>query len=240
MSNNFLPVGFEKLKVSKPYVNLSKLPEGEHRFRIVGRPIAGWIDWLDNKPYRFKPDHKPKTSFDPAKPIKAFWALHVWDYAKEGLYIMEITQNGIRRSLEEYAMNEDWGDLTSFDIKIKKEGSGKDTTYSVIPVPHKAMNATINKSLEETKIRLEALYEGKDPWNDLEESEITNPEVLSSKQIEQLNQLTEQITDQKYLYNLEEYLECVSLDCMHPKHFDRAVRSLEKKIKELNNESDVA
>ncbi len=52
-----LPIGFEKLRTEKPYINISKLTEGEHRYRIVGRPIAGWVDWKDKKPYRFKPEN---------------------------------------------------------------------------------------------------------------------------------------------------------------------------------------
>jgi hypothetical protein len=176
MFNKFLPDGFEKLRTEKPYINLGKLAEGEHRFRIVGRPIAGWLDWRDKKPYRFRPDKKPATSFDPKVPVKAFWAVHVWDYAKDGLFVMEITQNSIRRSLEMLAMNEDWGDLTTFDFKLKKEGSGIDTNYSVIPIPPKPLDAKIKKAVETTKIRLEALYDGLDPWGDIEpkQPEITH------------------------------------------------------------------
>lgn len=169
MSNNSLPFGFDQLKTEKPYINLGKLSEGEHKFRIVQRPIAGWIDWLDRKPHRFRPENKPKTPFDPARPVKPFWAVHVWDYQKEGLFVMEITQNGIRRALEMLALNEDWGDLTSFDFKIKKEGVGIDTSYSVIPIPPRPISEAIKKELQRTKIRLEALYEGKDPWSDLDD-----------------------------------------------------------------------
>lgn len=168
--NNFLPEGVESLKIEKPYINLSKLPEGEHKFRIVQRPIAGWIDWIQKKPCRFKPENKPKAPHDPSKPVRVFWALHVWDYSREGLYIMEITQNGIRTALETYARNEDWGDLTTYDIKIQKEGSGIDTRYDVIPVPPKPMLKEIKEAISKCKVRLEALYEGKDPWTDLEDT----------------------------------------------------------------------
>lgn len=197
MKNLSLPAGFEKLKSEKPYINLGKLPEGEHKFRIVGRPIAGWIDWMDRKPCRFRPEDKPKSSFDPAKPVKPFWAMHVWDYNREGLFIMEVTQNGIRKSLEEYATNEDWGDLTSYDIKIKKEGSGIETEYTVIPVPHKPLPKNAQEALETSKIRLEALYEGKDPWKDLEASEEPASKYLSLEQWESMNVLLKQLEAEK-------------------------------------------
>jgi hypothetical protein len=244
MSNNSLPIGFEKLRTEKPYVNLSKLAEGVHKFRIVQRPIAGWIDWKDKKPYRYRPDSKPATSFDPLHPMKAFWALHVWDYAKEGLYIMEITQSTIRKSLETYAMNEEWGDLTSYDIKIEKEGSGKDTNYTVIPVPPKPMNKKIQEAVISTKIRLEALYEGKDPWTDLIDTETGEIHVnrLSADQESQLASLSSQINDEKYLQSLANFLNVDQVTDIEPAHFDRAIRSLEKKIKENggNHERSVA
>jgi hypothetical protein len=243
MTNNSLPIGFEKLKTEKPYVKISKLSDGEHKFRIVSRPIAGWIDWLDNKPYRYRPDAKPGHSFDPSKKIKSFWVLHVWDYTQEGLYVMEITQIGVIKALENYALNEDWGDLTSFDFKIKKEGSGMDTEYTVIPVPHKPISDKIKKAIASTKIRLEALYEGKDPWTDLEETaSVATPkrEELTKEQVGILDEYLEKIDDMDYLDELCEFLKVDALQAMNPTDFDRTIRSMKAKIKEQSNESNVA
>ncbi len=238
-TNNFLPEGFEKLKTEKPYINLGKLPEGEYRFRIVQRPIAGWIDWMDKKPFRFTPDNKPKTSFDPTKPVKPFWAVHVWDYSKEGLYIMEITQNGIRKALETLALNEDWGDLTNYDFKIKKTGSGIDTNYSVIPIPPKPLANHILMALGSSKVRLEALYEGKDPWGELEALEGVNlphhekaPLKISEEQEAYLDVLLSQIKDTDYLNKLNNRLNVDIIYEMDPKQYDRVIKELENKLKE--------
>lgn len=237
MKNTSLPVGFEKLKTEKPYINLGKLPEGEHKFRIVDRPIAGWIDWMDRKPCRFKPEDKPKSSFDPSKPVKPFWAMHVWDYAREGLFVMEVTQNGIRKSLEDYATNEDWGDLTSFDIKIKKEGSGIDTKYTVIPIPHKPLPKNIQEAVKGCKIRLEALYDGKDPWNDLEESEHLE-KSLTSSQVSHLHDLLNQLEREK----IEEFVckraSIASIEELDPDKFDGVVDYLNKQI-EIKKKQEV-
>lgn len=236
-TNNFLPVGFEKLRTEKPYINLGKLPEGEYRFRIVQRPIAGWIDWVERKPFRYTPDNKPKASYDPTKPVKPFWAVHVWDYAKEGLYIMEITQNGIRKALETLALNEDWGDLTNYDFKIKKTGTGIETNYSVIPIPPKPIAENIREALESSKIRLEALYEGKDPWSDLEASEGVNlgsgdmPKITGEQEA-YLDTLLYQIKDTSYLNKLNTRLNVEIIYEMDPKHYDRVIKELENKIKE--------
>lgn len=163
----FLPDGFEKLKTTKPYWKMSEMKEGDNKFRIVQKPIAGWLDWKDKKPHRFKPDQKPPKPFDAEKPIKPFWTCYVWDYAREGLFVLEITQNSVLKALTAYASDEDWGDFTKYDLKLRKEGSGKDTKYFLTPLPHKEMNDKIKAALETCPVRLEALYEGKDPWTDL-------------------------------------------------------------------------
>lgn len=168
--SNFLPDGFEELQTSKSYINLPKLPEGEYKFRIVTRPIAGWVDWKDKKPFRFRPDSKPSAPFVEDKPVKAFWTCYVWDYSQDGLFIMEITQMGVLKGLVDLGKSEDWGDFTTYDIKIKKEGSGKETKYSVIPVPHKPMIEKIKEALKVKPVNLEALYKGGDPWKDLDDS----------------------------------------------------------------------
>lgn len=181
MTNQFLPEGHEELKLEKKYWKLSQFKEGETRFRIVSRPIAGWVDWKDNKPYRYKPAERPKTSFDPAKPMRRFWVCHVWDYAREDLYVLDITQNTIIHALTGFGADEDWGDFTKYDIKIKKEGAGKDTKYTATPMPHKPLSEKVIAAIQNTPVRLEALYESKDPWRDLEpEINVQAPSVSDS------------------------------------------------------------
>lgn len=206
MMKSFLPQGFETLRTERSYVNLSKLPEGEYKFRIVKRPIAGWVDWKDRKPFRYRPDAKPSNSFDEEKPMKAFWAMYVWDYTQDGLFIMEVTQMGIMKFLTSLAMDEDWGDFTTYDIKIKKSGSGKETEYSVSPVPHKPMLEKITSLLARKPVNLEALYDGKDPWKDLE-----NPVDISTVIAHPLEALRKHLQDDNMDGSfLEKYLEDLS------------------------------
>lgn len=235
---NFLPDGYETLRTEKKYINLGKLPEGEIRIRIVQRPIAGWIDWKDNKPYRYRPSQKPKNSFDPTKPLRPFWALYVWDYSKQDLFVMEITQSTIKKALEEYALNSDWGDLKQYDIKIKKEGAGKDTNYTVIPVPHKPISQDIIEALNFAPVRLEALYEGKDPWKDLEPSEeelepITkNP--LNEGQCAQIDFILSSMGHQnkeKHANAIMKNLKIDSIYSANQSDFERVLSYLERALK---------
>lgn len=183
----FLPDGYESLKIEKPYWKMSQMKDGDNRLRIVSKPIAGWIDWKDGKPFRYRPGKQPSKSYDSLKPMRPFWCMHVWDYVREGLFVLEITQNSILKTLESLAKDPDWGDFLAYDIKIKKQGSGKDTKYGVTPLPHKTLNDTIQKSLRETPIRLEALYDGGDPWKDLDGSEqVTQAKEPSSLSPEDL------------------------------------------------------
>lgn len=244
-NTNFLPDGYETLRSEKKYINLGKLPEGEIRLRIVQKPIAGWIDWKDQKPHRYKPNQQPKNSFDPEKPMRAFWAVYVWDYAREDLFVMEITQNTIKKSLEEYALNEDWGDLTQYDIKIKKEGTGKETKYTVIPIPPKPMAQEILMALEFTPVRLEALYEGKDPWKDLTPSyddmnaEIDMMHGLSDKECAQIDMLFNSIpvdARKKHESAIKNHLKINDLYEADSRDFDKMIRYLEKVIVVQNKE----
>lgn len=163
---SFLPTGFEKLRIEKPYWKMSQMKDGDNRLRIVQRPIAGWIQWHENKPLRYRPDQKPKRPLDAAKPLRPFWACYVWDYAREGLYVLEITQASVLKSLTAYAEDPDWGDFTQYDLKIRREGSGKETRYQVTPLPHKAMSSAIEAALSCTPVYLENLYDGGDPWDE--------------------------------------------------------------------------
>jgi hypothetical protein len=189
---NYLPDGDEELKVDRLYWKMSQMKEGDNKFRIVMRPIAGWIDWKDNKPLRFLPADKPAKSQDPEKPMKPFWACYVWDYTREGLYILEITQNSILKTLRSLTKDDDWGDFTQYDLKLKKEGANKETKYTLTPLPHKPLSDKIKEALKKYPVRLEELYEGGDPWNPdlnretgeilLEVGKVQNPlEVLKEK-----------------------------------------------------------
>lgn len=181
----FLPNGYESLKIEKSYWKVSQMKATGSRLRIVMKPIAGWLDWKDAKPYRFKPDQKPSSPFDASKPIKPFWSCYVWDYDREALFVLEFTQMSIIKSLTKIATDEDWGDFLEYDIKIAKEGNGKETRYIVTPLPHKPLSEKIVEALKRSPVRLEALYEGKDPWTDLKPSEvdISTGEVINHSSI---------------------------------------------------------
>jgi len=157
----FLPDDYQAPKSSGYYM---KLQEGENKIRILSQPVLGWEDWVEQKPIRHRMDKKPQKSHDPSKPIKHFWAFVVWNYLEEKIQILHITQTTIRNKLESLCKDSDWGDPYFYDIKIIKEGKGKDTDYTVNPLPHKDLNPVVIKKFEETPCYLPALFENENPF----------------------------------------------------------------------------
>lgn len=216
---NFLPIGYESLKTEKSYWKMSQMKDGDNRLRIVKQPIAGWIDWKDSKPYRYTPDQKPAKPFDAAKSIKPFWSLYVWDYAREGLFILEINQMSIIKALTKIATDEDWGDFLQYDIKINKAGSGKETRYTLTPLPHKPLADKIADALRKSPVRLEALYHGGDPWSDFTEPQINHStgEILESGEI---------------ITSIEELKKCLQEEGMEVVDLDSYLSDLSAKKKQ--------
>lgn len=161
---NFLPDDYQAPKpTSQLYL---KLQDGENRIRILSRPIVGWEDWnAEKKPVRYLMNEKPAKSFDPAKPMKHFWAFIVWNCNDEQIQIMQITQATIRSCLESLSKDQDWGSPFEYDIKINKKGEKMETEYTVNPAPHKPVSQEILKAFKDRPIQLEALFLGADPFS---------------------------------------------------------------------------
>ena len=162
---SFLPPNYEAPKQNSRYL---KLEQGDNLIRILGDAIIGWLDWWEDgqgnrKPVRTAYDQKPEP-FNPEKPVKHFWAFPVWDYKEHIVKIYEITQATIQNAILDLHNDADWGSPTQYDIGIKKTGEKMETKYSVIAKPPKPLHSDIAKIWADTKIDLNALFEGKDPW----------------------------------------------------------------------------
>jgi len=141
-----------------------KLVKGDNKFRILSKPIVGWLDWKDKKPYRFGMKNKPEKPMEAGSTIKHFWAFIVWNYNEQAVQILELTQAGIQKTIGELSKDEDWGAPFEYDIKVSRKGDGLETEYSVTPSPKKPLSEEIKKAALEKPCNLEALYTGSDPW----------------------------------------------------------------------------
>jgi hypothetical protein len=160
MNNDFLPEGYEQPEGGG---NFMKLQDGENKIRILSKPIVGWLDWKDKKPYRFTMKNKPDKPMD-KNPIKHFWAFIVWNYNDQAVQVLEITQQTIQTAIANLSKDEDWGAPYEYDIKIVKKGKDLETKYSVTPSPKKPITDQIKQAALDKPCYLEALFSGQDPW----------------------------------------------------------------------------
>lgn len=165
--SDFLPEGYEIPSSTDKYMRLVK---GENRFRILSSPILGYEYWIEKDDKRIPlrtPMNKP-FSVDVAEnpeDIKHFWAMVVWNYAAKRVQILEITQKGVQKVLRALAKDDDWGSpVQKYDIVITRSGDGMETRYEVLPKPATTMDEGIIAMFEGMNVRLEALYESKDPF----------------------------------------------------------------------------
>lgn len=244
---SFLPENYESPKSSGHYM---KFQDGENRIRILSRAIVGWEDWQDKKPVRFRMDSKPVKAIDPAKPIKHFWAFIVYNYNEEQVQILQITQAGIRKAIEALTRDQDWGKPHMYDLKIYKKGEGKETEYSVNPVPHKLLSETIERAFFDRPISLDALFDGQDPFSKENArfevlagtSEIAKEEenfpcisAISQEEIDQLEKMLNKVPEFKkqVMTFLENSHKISSLEQLEKNMYEKIKFSVVKQISSM-------
>lgn len=121
----------------------TKLTPGETKLRIMSRALLGWEGWAQNKPVRFAHDYKitpdeyatlDRDNYDSAKgKWRQIAVCIVWNYNEKCVQFWQFSQKQIKDQLMQLASDTDWGDVTSYDIKIKREGEKMETKYTLIP-----------------------------------------------------------------------------------------------------------
>lgn len=164
MSNDpFLPENYEAPKSGGG--SYLKFQAGENRFRILSKPIIGWLDWsADNKPIRTRHTDPKPNPMRADKPVRHFWAMVVWSVENNALMILEITQSGIQSGIQSLVSDPDWGSPFNYDICVTKTGQDKETKYVVNPKPHKPITQEMEAAIVSTPVNLDALFSGGDPF----------------------------------------------------------------------------
>lgn len=167
-SNNFLPEGYEVPARGGAYF---KFKQGQNTFRIVTKPIIGWLGWThENKPER----RRTKDEFAGVNlkdKIKHFWAFGVYDHNSNTVQVLELTQSTILSALTDIFNNPDWGAPFAYNITINKTGEGMETSYTVTPTPPKELTNEAKDKVVEKPLNLDALFNGGDPFEIVSESE---------------------------------------------------------------------
>lgn len=140
------------------YLSASKLGDGESfRFAIVSEsPLEFWVVWGETdegvrKPFRFIQEPAPseieaelgefkqRMNFENTALEKPKFAIcaFVYDYTSEEIKVLEIGQKTLLKELDALSNNEDYSDLTAWDLTISRTGLKKATEYRVVPGPRK-------------------------------------------------------------------------------------------------------
>lgn len=156
--------------------NYLKLIEGTIKFRIVSDLVYGYEYWRINaktnkpEPVRLheEPKEKPadvKLEEDGSYKINHFWAFKVIDRADKTVKVLEITQNGVKRQMEDLIENPDWANPEEYDYTITGKGKGKERRYSVQTNRPEELTAKEKSIVARTEIDLEKLFDGIDPFD---------------------------------------------------------------------------
>lgn len=108
---------------------------------------------------------------DGRRAIKNCTAFFVYDYDMARVRVFSANQKSLMQDINRQLSEEDYSDLSKWDVKLSRSGKVKETTYTVSIVPTKRSNTAIAKSVIEAwdsaceaGADLEALYEGGNPF----------------------------------------------------------------------------
>lgn len=185
-----LPTTFKKPEKTKD--DYTQLQDGENRLRVLTDFISGQKYWVGEgetrKPVRVHDgDQIPVKDLGTDKwgnpeRVRAFIAAVVWNYTTKRIEVFETDKISILSDIFDLETDVDWGDVSKYDIKIRKSGEGKETRYKVDPAPAKPLDITIKEAFKAKVIDLNKLFEGGEPmdtgdeWKNSHDEEQGKPE----------------------------------------------------------------
>lgn len=164
------PENYKQPEAVSNYLKFKK--DWDTEFRILSDSIIGWVYFnLENKPVRTKefPDDwklqaKVNEKSNKQDSPKHFRAFQVRDYANNRICILEITQKSIQNDIMAYYKNTKRGDPKEYDLTVTRVGEWLETKYTVIANPKTPLTEAQSIAYFDSVIKLDALYEGKDPF----------------------------------------------------------------------------
>jgi len=146
--------------------------EGAYLLRIITPKeqvvsyFSEFIDTYEGKKKINAPDNGDGTipAGESEQGFKLRWAVSVLNQDTKEVQVWEITQVSIRDFLFAIAKGKIKNDWTKFDIQVTKKGQKMETTYTLIAGDTAPLSKEDQAIIAETPVNLEALIEGKDPF----------------------------------------------------------------------------
>ena len=161
-----------------------RFESGKNRIRFIGNPVSGFVffgklkreDGTETvKPFRRR---ESEGEFSLKEMInndvrmkkdgeiegqKYFVMGLVYNYQKEKLQVLEVTQKSILKALKSYVESEEYGHPSGYDLTIEKSGEGLNTEYNVIVSPPKHLASEVADLAGETSCDLQKVFSGEYP-----------------------------------------------------------------------------
>jgi hypothetical protein len=170
--NDFLPKGYTAPETQSHFMEFE---EGQNYFRALTPAIVGFEWWVENeegvKPVRVRTfaevPEEFQSSGDDGQQARHFWAFAVYNYQAKAIQVLVLRQQTIMRAIEAFSKSPKWGSPLNYDLVVEKTKTGRgvrDVEYNVIPEPPTPLDPAIAELAGQVPVRLEALFEGQDPF----------------------------------------------------------------------------
>lgn len=161
-----------------------RFESGKNRIRFIGNPVSGFIffgkvkrdDGTETvKPYRRREsegefsleemiNHDVRMKKDGEIEGQKYFVMGlVYNYQKEKLQVLEVTQKSVLKALKSYVDSEEYGHPSGYDLTVEKSGEGLNTEYAVVVSPPKPLSPEIENLVSETSCDLQKIFEGEYP-----------------------------------------------------------------------------
>src|SRR5687767_14412833 len=157
------PINYSNYQVPKGESAFLTLEPGDNRIRIASEPAEVVLHEItkDGKWATQECEGEACELCAKGKPKKFKYAYRVINRKDGKVYIYEAPA-GVFRSIQDYALNEEYGDPTEYDITITKRGEKLNTTYQIIASPKKSVISDEEAEMLETSdVTIEKAYEKK-------------------------------------------------------------------------------
>ena len=118
---------------------------GVKPFRFAEEPSPSEIE-IEMGDYTRRPGRDGKG----LEPVKFAIAVPVYNYDTAKIEILQLSQKGLIRELDQISQQEDFADILATDFTLGREGAGLTTEYSLRPCPQRTKeNSTVEAALKE-------------------------------------------------------------------------------------------